>query len=213
MKKRIIVASVIIGLVLTSITIYLFYVPRYDKVVDQDGDYLIFPMFPYFYYFDGCGNILNNYSISVPEADKRIEEYMSKMYTSGDFWVSDYKDGICINRYVGKEKDVIIPEEINGKKVIKIGMYFERSWDDAAYGINCSKYGQKIAFNETEIESIYLSSNVKEIVMFSFYISEKNTLKSIKVSKENPYYFSAMGILFSKKPLKILCIPGVYEIA
>lgn len=59
----------------------------------------------------------------------------------------------------------------------------------------------------------YYDPAVKRFVngdMYSFYISEKNSLKSINVSKENPYYLSVNGILFSKKPLKILCIPGVY---
>lgn len=110
MKKKIIVVCIIIVLMLTSMAAYLFYVPRYEKVVDQNGDDLVFPNIPYYYYSDGCGNILNNYSLSVPEADKKIEEYIGKMYKSGDFLVSDYNGGICINRYVGNEKDVVIPE-------------------------------------------------------------------------------------------------------
>ena len=142
--------------------------------------------------------------------DKKIEGYISKMYKSGDFLVSDYNGGICINRYVGNEKDVVIPEKIDGKNVIKIGLYFERSWDDTSDGIDGSIYFQRNAFYETGVKSIYLPSGLKEIVMYSFYISEKNTLKSIKVSKENPYYLSVNGILFSKKPLKVLCIPGAY---
>lgn len=63
------------------------------------------------------------------------------------------------------------------------------------------------------VNSRYYDPAVKRFVngvMYSFYISEKNSLKSIKVSKENPYYLSVNGILFSKKPLKVLCIPGVY---
>ena len=63
------------------------------------------------------------------------------------------------------------------------------------------------------LRSRYYDPAVKRFVngvMYSFYISEKNSLKSIKVSKENPYYLSVNGVLFSKKPLKVLCIPGVY---
>ena len=81
---------------------------------------------------------------------------------------------------------------------------------DTSDGIDGSIYFQRNAFYETGVKSIYLPSGLKEIVMYSFYISEKNTLKSIKVSKENPYYLSVNGILFSKKPLKVLCIPGAY---
>ena len=211
MKKKIIVVCIIIFLMLTSMAAYLFYVPRYEKVVARNGDDLVFSNIPYYYYYsDGCGNILNNYSLLVPDVDKKIEEYISKMYKSGDFLVSDYNGGICINRYVGNEKDVVIPEKIDGKNVIKIGLYFERSWDDTSDGIDGSIYFQRNAFYETGVKSIYLPSGLKEIVMYSFYISEKNSLKSIKVSKENPYYLSVNGILFSKKPLKVLCIPGVY---
>ena len=210
MKKKIIVVCIIIVLMLTSMAAYLFYVPRYEKVVARNGDDLVFSNIPYYYYSDGCGNILNNYSLLVPDVDEKIEEYISKMYKSGDFLVSDYNGGICINRYVGNEKDVVIPEKIDGKNVIKIGLYFERSWDDTSDGIDGSIYFQRNAFYETGVKSIYLPSGLKEIVMYSFYISEKNSLKSIKVSKENPYYLSVNGILFSKKPLKVLCIPGVY---
>ena len=63
------------------------------------------------------------------------------------------------------------------------------------------------------LRSRYYDPAVKRFVngvMYSFYISEKNSLKSINVSKENPYYLSVNRILFSKKPLKVLCIPGVY---
>lgn len=63
------------------------------------------------------------------------------------------------------------------------------------------------------LRSRYYDPTVKRFVngvMYSFYISEKNSLKSINVSKENPYYLSVNRILFRKKPLKVLCIPGVY---
>ena len=63
------------------------------------------------------------------------------------------------------------------------------------------------------LRSRYYDPAVKRFVngvMYSFYISEKNSLKSINVSKENPYYLSVNRILFSNKPLKVLCIPGVY---
>ena len=118
MKKKIIVVCIIIVLMLTSMAAYLFYVPRYEKVVARNGDNLVFSNIPYYYYSDGCGNILNNYSLPVPDVDKKIEEYISKMYKSGDFLVSDYNGGICINRYVGNEKDVVIPEKIDGKILV-----------------------------------------------------------------------------------------------
>lgn len=135
---------------------------------------------------------------------------MSRIYEAEGFWVSNYKDGVCINRYIGNEKNVVIPEKINGRDVIKIGIYFERSWDDAADGISCSKYVFKNAFDKTEIETVYLSSSIKEIVADTFCFSNDSHLKKINVSKENTYYLSVNGILCSKKPLKILCIPGVY---
>lgn len=209
MKKKIIAACIIIVLMLTSMAAYLFYIPLSDEVIIKDGNRIYYPQIPYYSFLDECGGALYN-NLSVSEEDKKTEEYMDKIYEADNFWVSDYKNGICINRYVGNEKDVVIPEKIDGKNVIKIGLYFERSWDDTADGIDGSIYFQRNAFYETGVKSIYLPSGLKEIVMYSFYISEKNSLKSIKVSKENPYYLSVNGILFSKKPLKILCIPGVY---
>ena len=209
MKKKIIAACIIIVLMLTSMAAYLFYIPLSDEVIIKDGNRIYYPQIPYYSFLDECGGALYN-NLSVSEEDKKTEEYMDKIYEADNFWVSDYENGICINRYVGNEKDVVIPEKINGKNVIKIGQYFERSWDDAADGISCSKYIFKNAFYGTEIESVFLPGTVKEIVSDTFCDSNDKCLKKINVSKENPYYLSVNGILFSKKPLKVLCIPGVY---
>lgn len=212
MKKRVVIASILSIFVLISILFCLFYIPLSDEEIIQDGNRIYYPQIPYYSFFDECDGALFN-NLSVLEEDKKTEEYMNKVYEADGFWVSDYKGGICINRYVGNEKNVTIPEKINGKDVIKIGIYFERSWDDAADGISCSKYIFKNAFDETEIESVFLPGSVKEIVADTFCFSNDNNLRKINVSKENPYYFSVNGILCSKKPLKILCIPGVYYLA
>lgn len=173
MKKKIIVVCIIIVLMLTSMAAYLFYVPRYEKVVARNGDDLVFSNIPYYYYSDGCGNILNNYSLLVPDVDKKIEEYISKMYKSGDFLVSDYNGGICINRYVGNEKDVVIPEKIDGKNVIKIGLYFERSWDDTSDGIDGSIYFQRNAFYETGVNLSICRAVLKKLLCIHFIFLKK----------------------------------------
>ena len=90
------------------------------------------------------------------------------------------------------------------------------TWQNGRQLASMQLMQMRIEFTKTRLyylKSSYYDPAVKRFVngvMYSFYISEKNSLKSINVSKENPYYLSVNRILFSKKPLKVLCIPGVY---
>ena len=94
-----------------------------------------------------------------------------------------------------------------------LGASFVKAMIMAATNVGYRGYFYDFETGLYYLRSRYYDPAVKRFVngvMYSFYISEKNSLKSINVSKENPYYLSVNGILFSKKPLKVLCIPGVY---
>ena len=46
-------------------------------------------------------------------------DYKSRMYVSKedkDWLISDYEGGISINKYLGKDKEIVIPETLDGKK-------------------------------------------------------------------------------------------------
>ena len=44
-------------------------------------------------------------------------DYKSRMYVSKenkDWLISDYEDGVSVNRYLGKDKEIDIPETLDG---------------------------------------------------------------------------------------------------
>jgi len=82
--------------------------------------------------FVGCEELPSSLEkIKLESKDKNcvneIDEYNNKFYRlsvyNPDFEVTDYKDGLCINRYLGNEEYVEIPEEIGGKPVLKLGLF------------------------------------------------------------------------------------------
>lgn len=136
--------------------------------------------------------------------DQKAIEYIDSMYKCGDYLVTDYKEGICINQYIGKEKAVNIPEKINGKKVLKIGMYpganQTASFDYMDDNGHFMKYN---AFENTSVERISIPSGVKEIAQGTFDGVHTN-IKYISANIDNPYYFSILGVLFSKEYHKVI---------
>ncbi len=90
---------------------------KYDKhFVDREYDFCDYPSF-----FEELTLKKTNYSCT-----NEIDEYNNKFYISSDapdFEITYYKDGVCINRYIGDEEYVEIPENIGGKPVLKLGLY------------------------------------------------------------------------------------------
>lgn len=112
---------------------YLFNELNDDYANDSDSvqsDYEYYKKFLLYDYLDA-----GKYSAEIP--DKITSRYRK----SGDFLISDYKDGVCINKYIynkkkfdkykkGKEYPykvkIDIPAEIDGKKVLKLGEFLEK---------------------------------------------------------------------------------------
>lgn len=140
-------------------------------------------------------------------SDKQeAERYIKACYKRKNFLVSPYKEGICINRYLGSSKTVEIPEKIDNKPVIKLGGYFE--WSD---------YYQSYSFfdflDKTKIETIILPSSLKEILSGTL----NSVQQAVVVSKDNPYYASENGMLYNKEMNYLLyvpplCIGEIFEI-
>lgn len=157
---------------------------------------------PYYNMYESCNNFEKIKDVKAQ--DQKAKEYMDSMYKCGDFFVTDYKDGVCINQYVGKDKKVDIPENINGKKVLKIGMY--PGANQTASFEYMDTYGHFIrynAFEYTEVEWVCIPSGVKEIAQGTFDGLHTN-IKGVSVKKNNPFYASFMGMLFSKEYHKIV---------
>ena len=204
--RKVLMLIIFFIVLLSSIGIYLFSDDSPKEVIYDDNGNLVFnKSSPYYEYVE-------NFS-----SDEMIQKYVDSMYVSNDnpdYLISVYGDGVCINKYLGKEKSVFIPEEIDGKPVLKLGNYYlETDFGFRAYSSFCF----------TRIESIYLPSKLKEIVNPTFFQINQlemypedgwcdvgevdNSLKNITVSKDNPYYISICGTLFSKTSYKVLCSP------
>ena len=162
----------------------------------------------------------------------------NKYYSSGDFLFTDYKNGACLVKYTGNDENINIPETVNNKKVIAIGSYFEwyietteyykgKYYKDAYDMPLCySPFSFRDCQKTTVVKSIYIPKYVKYISQIAFnicgyyaynYKVEIDTLKPINnpkkvlVSKENPYYSSKDGALYTKNMACLLYIPTWYE--
>lgn len=99
---------------------------------------------PYFYYYDaeeqsGWNSPEN---AEFPHSKQRVAAK-----DNSDFLITENDDEVCINEYVGKGGNVVIPDMLNGKKVTKIGGYTILSEDGESTNF-------LPAFNTSEINSI-----------------------------------------------------------
>lgn len=193
MKIKKIISALLVLLILFSL--FGCEKEKFVAYEDENGHIILSEDDPHFYY-------LEKYDDSVSrdiELMKKAEESMYIPDDNKDFYVSDYKDGICINSYMGDDEDVVIPEYIGGKKVIKIGCDIWYHEIDTGPMTVPPFYDE---YRDFEIDTIFIPSGVKEISFASL-----DWGKRIVVDKDNPYYFSIGGILFSRETKKVLLIP------
>lgn len=155
---------------------------------------------------------------AMESSEDAREYYKDNKRRRGSFIITDYEDGVCINRYVGRklaEDEVLeIPEELDGKPVVKIGGYPQKVKED---------YGEDGTLIHTEVFGAFagnrdfilkLPSTVKIIgyntfLYYSVMIAEVNRdeytfVKNVIVSEDNPYYSSYEGALYSKDKKELL---------
>ncbi len=168
---------------------FVAYEDEYGHIIVSEDD-------PHFYYLEKYNFLVSNDN----ELMKKTADSIHPSIENEDFYVSNYKNGICINGYVGNDEDIIIPEYLDNKKVLKIGSQII-GFDDGSDDLLCMTpfYDEHRDF---EIDTIYIPSGVKEI---SFASLDEG--KRIVVDKNNPYYYSVGGVLFSRKTKKVLLIP------
>ena len=112
------------------------------------------------------------------EKSKKAREYFKLNSRKKDgFLITDYFDGICINRVLKPEKwDYAIPDKIEGKSVVKLGCYLDEKNEVQPF----------IKFKDEGAKHITVPDSVK-------YIDDKNLYSSYNriyynFSKSNPYY-------------------------
>ena len=147
--------------------------------------------------------------------DKYVTEYNKNLRVASDdksYTIYDCNDGVCIAQYIGNEENVVIPDVLDNKPVVKISGYFKNYQESG-------NYCYRSAFDMSKIKSITISSQVKEISFNEFHTdwqysesdSDKDVLEQINVSKNNPYYSSENGLLYNKDKSVLLCVPYNYN--
>lgn len=130
---------------------------------------LLFGMLILCFLVSGCGkrdeNISNDLLLDELEEDKTNisinVDLIGNTYMEGNYEYTILEDGTAeISAYVGNEKEIMIPEEIAGYRVTRIG---------------------KRAFEETNIEAVIIPKNIEIIGERAFQACDK--LKSVKFSE------------------------------
>lgn len=172
--------------------------PGYKEYIsDSDKGY---EDMPYFYVTD-----------SMEESIKAREYFKANSRQCGEYIITDYEDGVCINQFLGGNigSYLNVPETLDGKPVVKIGGYLK--YKDSEYGEKeevVSAFGQLAQCTLNLPKTLKIITEVS-IRSYSGLISDEDRYDfpcffGINVDKENPYYSSEDGVLYSKDKKKLL---------
>ena len=112
-----------------------------------------------------------------------------EVFTSGDYKYILLEDGtVKITKYSGKAEELIIPDELDGRKVTNIG--------DKAFSLR-------------DFSSVIIPDSVTNIGENPF--RGCSNLTYIVVSPDHPYLATIDGVLFSKPDKRLVCYPCAFE--
>ena len=88
-----------------------------------------------------------------------------------DFEYYESKEGIEISKYIGTEKVVRIPDEINGKPVVKIGnfAFVNSKITSVEFGKNVKIIGEKAFYNSKDLEIISGTDQIEHVYAYAFH--------------------------------------------
>lgn len=171
-----------------------YYVKRKSEGMDYSYKskyaHIYNPDVPYYGYGDPLNELYNTKNYQKTALSRNESDFKS------DFSYRKFKDGVEISCAPFK-KTINVPEKIDGKPVLKLGGEIT-TYEDNGYCYRESTW-------ETDAEKVVISKNVQEIVSGTF--SNMDHLKTIEVSKDNPYYSSENGILYNKSKTVLLFVP------
>ena len=130
-----------------------------------------------------------------------LHYYKNNCRQVGDYYITNYLDGVCINRFVESEncKDIdelghlTVPKEIDGLPVLKIGCYV----DDNIFTPEIEVFPafHRSTYSLTLPSSVkYISSSAFETLKYDFI----GNVTYIDFDKDNPYYVSDKGNIYNK---------------
>ena len=86
-----------------------------------------------------------------------------------DFEFNDSTDNITIEKYVGKDPIVVIPDEIDGKKVVGFRFMNDKNIVAVRIGDNITEIDQNAFGNAENLKYLVLGKSVKSIDGYNFY--------------------------------------------
>ena len=86
-----------------------------------------------------------------------------------DFELIDNSDEIVIEKYVGKDPIVVIPDEIDGKKVVGFRFMNDKNIVAVRIGDNITEIDQNAFGNAENLKYLVLGKSVKSIDGYNFY--------------------------------------------
>ena len=86
-----------------------------------------------------------------------------------DFEFNDSTDNIIIEKYVGKDPIVVIPDEIDGKKVVGFRFMNDKNIVAVRIGDNITEIDQNAFGNAENLKYLVLGKSVKSIDGYNFY--------------------------------------------
>ena len=137
----------------------------------------------------------------------------------GDFLINGGKGDITIHSYIGHEENVVIPAEINGRKVKSIAQYAIQ-YSPEMKTLTISEGVEKIASlfvnwapNLVKVSlptsaGLYSASSGSFHTGISGFIQQCESLEVIEVPKENPYLAVVDGALYDKSLTTLITYPA-----
>lgn len=149
-------------------------------------------------YFRICASEVQGEEIPILQGERKTD-------ATGNYQYEVLDDGTAqITKYVGTEKDVVIPSELDGKKVTKLNAEAFYSMDVVSVKVpDTVVYIGRIAFGECrELEKIWLSASVAELGYAVF--SNCSSLATIEVDEKNTAFVAEDNILYTKNKEELI---------
>ena len=129
---------------------------------------------------------------SIYDNKKARSYYKKNIRKAGNFLVTNYLDGICINKVINRKKwDGKIPEKIDGLNVIKLGCNYS-SCDGKYCDVKSFTCGKKYILS---ILKFFLPKSIKYIDNYN--IASEEIRHCYVVDKDNPYYINDGDLLYA----------------
>lgn len=140
--------------------------------------------------------------------DTHIHAAETLAYGDFDYELND-ENTVTVTKYKGHDKNVVIPDTINGRQVTVIGSYAFgncRDITDITIPDSVTSIGERAFVSCENLTGVTLGRNVETIGRYSFDYCKN--LTNITADENNAFYSSDNGVLFDKNKAKIIFFPN-----